>query len=157
MTVEIIDPLNDKLRALRTIQSPYHITPNEDGDGYRVGSGAFKAGSDGTISVDLEESFVRAGLAIDAQYPHPDLAQCVALVSNTVAEYQLFDVGISHAPVPGNDHHGSAVPPKANSAARRAARKLTDSCKFVVGINPREAMEFGAPAITLPVEPDASA
>jgi len=141
----LIDPLNAALRALRDIQCPAHIQPNENGTAYRVTSGAFIPGTDGSVSIDLEESLLRANLEMTSRYGH--LPKTVALVSHTVASYKAQDYKVIHTPIPGNDHHGSATTARKNNALRRAARAMAEQVNYVVPIDPDLAVALGAPPL----------
>ena len=142
MTVAIIDPLDPNFRALRTIQSPYHLEPVAGQATYRITSGAFIPGSDGTISVDLEESLRRAGSEVTAQYPSLDKA--VALIAHPVRVYTNAGFTVVHQPVHGNRHHGSASTVLKNNALRKAARAFAASAEFLVPIDNERAALFGA-------------
>ncbi len=138
MPVEIIDPLRPDLRALRTIQAPDHVQPAGDRPhGYRISSAAFKAGTDGSVSVDLEESLLLASLDLRARYPA--LARAVALVAHRVETFTGQGMTVGHVPIPGNDHHGEVrMAGLSSGAIRRAARALAGSCEMVEPLNVTE-------------------
>lgn len=145
MTVEIIDPLDKSLQALRSLQCPDHIQLNDKEDAYRVSSGAFIPGSDDTISVDLEESLLKAGLNSTSIYGH--LARSVALVGHTIQNYEQNSFSVSHTPIKVNEHHGSVSTGLKNKALRKAARAMAKSGRFLVEIDPVAAVALGAPPL----------
>jgi hypothetical protein len=104
--------------------------------------GSVYSGTDGTISVDLEESLEAAGLGATAIYPH--IARSVALVAHAVGVYEDASFTVIHAPVDGNDHHGSASTTLKNKALRREARAMADSARFLVPIDNKQAVSLGA-------------
>lgn len=126
-------------RALRTIQAPDHIQKAEDRPGgFRVSSAAFKAGSDGSISIDLEQSLELAGLELTSQFKA--LARAVALVAHSVGRLQQEGLSVEHAPIVGNEHHGEVRFDKLSKREKRdVARALADECETIVGIDPAEA------------------
>ena len=148
MSVNIIDPLDPDLRALRTIQSPHHVHPNVDQTAYRITSGAFIPGSDGTVSVDLEESLQRSGMQVTALYP--GIEKAVAMVGHPIGLYTASGYNVVHQPVAGNDHHGSASTTLKNNALRKVARAFADAAQFVVPIDREAAERFGAEPLQRP-------
>lgn len=150
MVSTLIKPLNGTFRALRTIQCPFHLQANDNNDGYRISSAAFTAGSDGTISVDLEESLVRDGLSVTDRYPN--LNGAVALVGHVIDEYQQNAFMVDHDPIPDNDHHGAARTLLKNKAARKAARAMASTATFIVDINYDEAAKLGAPPLVFQLD-----
>lgn len=129
--------LQDGLRTLREIQAPQQISAANDRDsGYRVSSAAFMPGSDKTVSVDLEEEYLAAGIALNSRFP--SLPRAVALVSNTVASIRAKQLDVKRDPLPHNAFHGIIVDgasPLGKKARREAARMLADECEFVVAFD----------------------
>lgn len=138
MAGKVIDPLNGALRASREIQAPEQVTEAPDRlGGYRVSSAAFKPGTDGSVSVDLEESLVRAGLPIDARYPA--LPRAVALVAKRVNDIVTQGGTVAHAPIPSNGHHGEIrMTALSRRQIRDVARNLADTCEVIKAIDPNE-------------------
>jgi hypothetical protein len=139
---EIIDPLNGGLRVLREIQAPQHVQPAPDKpSGVRISSAAFGPGTDGSVSIDLEESLQKAKLPLTARYP--SMPRAVGAVACTVDEIRAQKLAVMHKPIPAdeelgtkvNDHHGEIrdeAKALSRKARRDAARALADKCEIVV-------------------------
>jgi hypothetical protein len=136
VTASIIDPLDGSLRALREIQAPQHLAAADDRkSGFRISSAAFRPGTDGTVSVDLEESLTRAGLPVNARYP--SMPRTVGLAAITIDAIRTLGPDVAHDPIPNNAHHG--VIREGNVAIskngwRRVARAIADQCDLIVPI-----------------------
>lgn len=144
MAAAIIAPLVEQLRTLRTIQAPDHLAPADDRpDGVRISSAAFKPGRDGSISVDLEQSLIAAGLSILARYP--SLPRAVALVAHKVGDLKCSGLSVDHVPIEGNEHHGEVrFAGLSRSQLRDVARALADNCEIVVSVDVQEAERLRA-------------
>ena len=95
-------------------------------------------GTDGSVSVDLEESMALAGLDIRARYPA--LPRAVALVAQPVSVIRSHGMSITHVPIPENDHHGEIrAAGLSRKALRDAARSLADQCEILEAVNAAEA------------------
>lgn len=125
------------MRALREIQAPQHITSAPDHPvGVRISSAAFRPGTDGSVSVDLEESLARSGLALTARFPA--MAGAVGLAALPIDAIRAHGLVVVHDPIPGNDHHGeirSGVEAIGKNAWRRIAREMAERCEIIVPIS----------------------
>ena len=128
-----IDPLDPSLRAVRTLQAPNHIQRTDEAPGWRVSSAAFTPGTDGTLSVDLEQSLLLAGLLVDATVN--GVQRAAAKVAHTVGEYQHAMMDVSHDPVPHNPHHGQVRRGPGCAGKKKVARDLARSCKLIGDID----------------------
>ncbi len=138
MTSAIIDPLDRQRRALRELQAPQQIQPASDKpSGFRPSSAAFKLGKDGSMSVDLEESMLLAGVDMRSRYR--SLPRAVALVAQQVRAFTGHGMTVAHAPIPANDHHGEVrAKTLTKQALREAARMLADTCEIIEPIDADE-------------------
>lgn len=143
MNLPVFDPLDDALRALREIQAPEQITPSTDSpSGYRVSSAAFKPGTDGSISVDLEEMMALDGVEVTAKFP--SLPRAVGLVAHEICTIRKHGAEVSHVPLLENPYHGEIrMPGLSKSQIRKAARSLAETCEILVGIDADEASKHG--------------
>ncbi|WCP71583.1 hypothetical protein [Sphingomonas hankookensis] len=141
MPVEIIEPLQGDLRTLRTIQAPHHVAVAADGT-LRISSAAFKPGRDGSISVDLEESLIRASLELTSRYP--SLPRAVALVSHRVQQVRQEGLSATHVPVEGNEHHGELrfANGSTKGQIKDASRNLANNCVTIVAIDVNEVQRL---------------
>lgn len=146
MPAALITVLQPQLRALREVQAPQQISAAADRtNGYRVSSAAFKPGRDGTVSVDLEESLLRAGLTATGRYPAMDRA--VALVAHRIQAVVDQGMTVAHAPIEGNEHHAEIrMGALSRKAIERAARALADACEFLEQFNVAEIERISAAA-----------
>lgn len=119
-------------RALRTIQAPHHVTEEEGG--FRISSAAFKAGTDGTCSVDLEQLMHADGLASDALYP--GLRGSVGLYAVRVDKVRTEGLGIEHDPLNANWYHGII---NGDGLRRKASKRLAQACVPVVDLDQHAA------------------
>ncbi|WP_174298864.1 hypothetical protein [Sphingomonas bacterium] len=144
MAVEIISPLSGGLRALREVQAPEQVTEAMDRPGgYRVSSAAFRPQSDGSVSVDLEESLVRSGLNARSRYPA--MPRAVALVAHRVDAITARRATVLHVPVAGNPHHGEIrMAGMTKAQIRAAARSLADQCEILEAIDVDEVKRQSA-------------
>lgn len=142
MLAPVIAPLDERQRALRSIQAPDHVQPAADRPGgFRISSAAFSPGTDDSVSVDLEQSLAAVGLGVTSRYPHLD--RSVALVAHTIKEYSDRGSQVSHVPLIDNPHHGEArFAGLTKSAIKRVQRALADSCEIIVSIDAVEAQRL---------------
>lgn len=136
MPRDVVDPLDQQLRALRTLQLPNHVQFDPEIDDFVVSSAAFKMQSDGTISVDLEEILSQDNLPLVHCYPRVNKA--VGLVAHTVGRLVADGHEVKHQPVVGNDYHGYAKGKL--SKTKRVA--LANSCEIIVELDKTQARQW---------------
>lgn len=108
--------------ALRTIQSPWHVTPNDATRSFRITSAAFNPGKDdNSVSVDIGQLLREDALEPDILYPA--LKQSVGLAAITVELIRQIQLDLHHAPVFSNWYHGGIV---GNFNNRKKSRKLAE-------------------------------
>lgn len=98
------DEIDQSKRTLRTIQAGSQFVKDGKTQEWRVSSGAFSPGSDGCVSVDLEQLLLADLRPIDALFP--GLPRALGLVAHKIAELRSRDLSVSHEQVPGNYYHG---------------------------------------------------
>lgn len=91
--------------ALRTLQSPWHITPDDGTKSFRISSAAFRPSKqDKSVSVDIGQLLLEDGLAEDALYPA--LKQAVGLCAVSVQFIRELGLELHHDPLCTNWYHG---------------------------------------------------
>lgn len=135
MSGPVIDPLADDLRALREVQAPQQISPSEvDPGGYRVSSAAFMPGTDGTVSIDLEEVLLRHGKGPTSKFP--SLPRAVALVAQKIGAIRSAGATVSHVPLAENYYHGEMRSAgMGRKQVRKLARHLAETCEILSDID----------------------
>ena len=91
---------------------------------WRVSSGAFSAGTDGTASVDLEQLLLADGKTALSNFPGVDRA--VALVAHQVGHLQASGLSVAHVPVCGNYYHAevSGLKPRHKKSLHKTMTEL---------------------------------
>jgi hypothetical protein len=120
--------------ALRTICSPFHITPDEGTRTFRISSAAYAPSkSDGYVSVDLEQLLNVAGKTKLSNFPA--FAKAVGLIAHSVGFLRARQFSVTHEPMAGNWFHGGIR----GVSNKTKQRSLSESCEFVVAIDVVEA------------------
>jgi hypothetical protein len=119
--------------VLRTICSPFHVTPDHGTKTFRVSSAAYTPTDDGAVSVDLAQLLREDGLSLDSLYP--SMASAVGLVSHPVSAIRDEELAVQHDPVVENWYHGGLT----GNFTKKKRRKLASSCNAVVAIDTEAA------------------
>lgn len=116
-------------RALRTLQAPEQVIFDPAEGCWKPSSVAFKAQSDGTVSVDLEEMLIADGRPLDHRYPR--VSRAVGLIAHSVDRLTTAGFTVRHVPIEGNPYHGEARG-KLPGAVRR---ELAATCEIIVPLD----------------------
>ncbi len=113
---EEIGPTDGVIRRV----SHHFLTPGPDGN-LRLSSMAFKpsSGTNGGMSVDLEQSILDAGLDVRTHVTSPQFIGSVRFTAGSLRAEKLM---VGFHPIPGNDHHGEVWGTSAKSVQRRLAQ-----------------------------------
>ena len=101
--------------------------------------------TDGSVSVDLEESLVRDGLGLTDLYGL--VPRAVALAAHTVRQHRELGAAVAHVPIANNVHHGEVRSKLDRRPMERAARTLAETATAIVPIDVAQAVAYGAPPL----------
>lgn len=135
---------NSQLRpeclALRTVRSPWQLTPQPAKRNFRVNSSAYSPSSeDGGVSIDVGQA-----LASDGFKPRLERAVSnpVGLMGHSRSFLERMGLLPHHEPVMSNWYHGNIrdLMTLADGDRRRMQRKLADECTPAIPIDTEAAI-----------------
>lgn len=128
--------LQPDLRFIRTLQSPFHVVPDQQTGRYRISSKAFSASKlDGGLSGDLEQILQADGLQPTALYPA--VRNAVGAAAIPIGKIQEAGGNVCHDPVWRNWYHGSVF-----NITDAVKRKIFKSASEMIEIDQAEAAKF---------------
>lgn len=129
--------LQPDFRFIRTLQSPYHVVPDERTGRYRISTKAFgPSKADGKLSGDLEEILIADGLSPTAMYPA--VRNPVGAASLTVGQIRNAGAQVEHDPAPWNWYHGAV----SGTKPKRVKQLLVDAAIELIPIDQARAAEL---------------
>jgi hypothetical protein len=129
---------------IRTLQSPWHLVRDDRTGRYIISDQAFKPGSDGTVSGDLEQVLAFDGLEATAMQPAAVKNQ-VGAASLTVRQIRDEGAQVEHDPDPEscNWYHGALTYPSGGrSATKRIRKKLGELAVEIIPVDQQLAEDF---------------
>lgn len=129
--------LQPEFRFIRTLQSPYHVVPDERTGRYRISSKAFSPSkADGKLSGDLEEVLAADGLSPTAMYPA--VRDPVGAASLTLGQIRAAKAEADHDPATWNWYHGAV----SGTKAKRVKQSMVDAAVEIIPIDQVRAAEL---------------
>lgn len=132
----VVEELVGSDRALRALQAPEQVVYDPLKNRWGPTSSIFRAGRDGTVSVDLEQILKLDGR--DLTYNYGKLSRSVGMVAHTVERLVHAGFVVMHVPLEENDYHGEAR----GKLPKSKLEDLRGTCEIIVPVDGVAAQRY---------------